>query len=217
MPHSYHPALFSARPLAQNRALSAHKGFTLIELIVALGLFSIVMLIAASSYFSAVAAATRVENSTKAINDLSQALDDMANEIRNGRCQGNSQCGGLLNPSSTSSENIGLTSFSFTNSSGEDVTYCLDSNSGKGVIKRVVGSASCSSANALPLTDPSNVVVKDLTFSIFQYETSSPSGLTGRQFWIIVGIKGSPTQVGSASVNPIYLETGLTFRQLTLQ
>ncbi len=101
------------------------KGFTLIELIVSLGIFSIVMTLVASTYFSLISASGNVRTSTSAIDNVSSALNSMVNDIRSGECK-LGQCG---------SGN----SFTFTDSGGLIVTYssCSISTSKPQICKSV--------------------------------------------------------------------------------
>ncbi|HQU07705.1 MAG: hypothetical protein B7X04_01725 [Parcubacteria group bacterium 21-54-25] len=186
------------------------KGFTLIELIVALGIFSIVMTIAAASYLSVVAATQNVRESTKALDSLATALTEISNEIRDGSCVvGSSQCGGL----GSSSNSISTNSFSFTNVDGNTITYCLTPVGLSGnVVQRVTGS-SCSGGTAENITDPSSVNVTNLIFIITSFSKSSGSA-TATQYWIQIFLAGKPVSSGS-SAQTVYLQTGATFRQLT--
>lgn len=172
-------------------------GFTLIELIVSLGIFSIVMVIATGSYLSVVSATRKVQESTKAVNNLSTALTLMTNEIRNGSC-GLGQC-------------TTGTNFSFTNSDKQKVTYCIDS-SGNGIVERAQGNVACPSSSAEKITN-SSVDVTKLNFWVNSYE-NSVNGITERQYWTVVSLSGKPSLVSNTTPTT-YLETGVTFRQLT--
>lgn len=182
-----------------SQEVRAHSlGFTLIELMVSLGIFSIVMTIAASSYISAMAASQYSQSSAKVVNSLANVLNNISNEIRNGSCGS-----GLCTTSTTGISN----SFSFKNADGKTVKYSLSNNS----ITRTISGAS------EELTDPKNVNVKSLNFLVNSYSVT-PSGGTqvAKQFWIIVTLSGKPP-TNSGSVTPVYLETGVTLRQLTIQ
>ena len=178
----------------------SHKqaGFTLIELIVSLGIFSMVMLIATGSYLSAVSTTKNVQESTKAVNTIAAALNTISNEIRNGSC-GAGQC-------ATGAHS----QFSFTNSSGTDVTYCLTG----GVIERVEGTTLCSSAGADKQITDASVKVTNLSFWNTAY-SSTVAGITGKQYFVVITLSGKSLAAGSTAA-PIYLETGVTFRQLTV-
>lgn len=187
------------------RRISNHgrktSGFTLIELIVSLGIFSIVMVIATGSYLSVVSTTRNVQKSTKAVNNLATALTLMTNEIRNGSCNNSGDCKlGVFN------------SFSFTNSDDTPVTYCLANISGDGVIERAQGGVGCPSLSAEKITD-SSVNVKNLSFWTNSYEKTI-NGITEGQYWIVISLSGKSSLVGS-TVPTTYFETGVTFRQLT--
>ncbi len=184
----------------------SHKqtGFTLIELIVSLGIFSMVMLIASGSYLSAVSTTRNVQESTKAVNTIAAALNTISNELRSGSC----------NTSSAGQCATGAHSqFSFTNSSGINVTYCIHN----GIIKRVTSATDktppCNATGTEQITNAS-VDVTNLSFWNTAY-SSTVAGITGKQYFVVITLSGKSLAAGSTAA-PIYLETGVTFRQLTV-
>ncbi len=71
---------------------TSNKGFTLIELIVAFGLFSVVMFIAAGALLTLVNLNKKAQAQQSAINNINFALENMARSIRTGssyRCDAN--------------------------------------------------------------------------------------------------------------------------------
>lgn len=91
------------------------RGFTLVELIVAIGLFAVVMTIAAGAYLLMLNQNRQAESVATGINNLSFALESMSRNIRTGS---DYDCGSGDCPS-------GLASFSFSNVNGDTVTYRL--------------------------------------------------------------------------------------------
>ena len=63
---------------------SKNRGFTLVELIVAVGLFTVVMFIATGALLSVVALNKKAQAQQSAINNLNFALENMARSIRTG-------------------------------------------------------------------------------------------------------------------------------------
>lgn len=143
------------------------RGFTLVELLVATAVFTIVMVIALGALLALSEANRKAEVLNAAVNNLNFTLDSMSRSIRTGS---NYHCGvggTLATPedcSGTPESYIALLT-----AEGAKVAYCLDS----GVIKRqiieagVSGSlsSSCSSSMFLPLTSP-DVVVTNLSYYV---------------------------------------------------
>lgn len=120
-----------------------NRGFTLIEIVVSVGLFALIMMLASGAYFVMIHINRQAQSITTGINNLSFALETMTRTIRTGTnysCEGQGDC-----PN-------GGDSFSVTNSSGVTTTYTLSN----GVITQ----------NTIALTDPS-VTVSSLTFYAF--------------------------------------------------
>lgn len=164
------------------------KGFTLIEMIVAVGLFAFVMTLATGGYLMLIAANRQAQALATGINNLSFALETMTRSIRTGdsyRC-GAGDCPG------------GASSFSFTASDGASVSYAL---SGGAITETVRGIPN-------PLTDPS-VSVSSLTFYVSG--TSPASAGDYAQPHITVVVSGS-VSAGPEKTEPFTVETGATMR-----
>lgn len=124
--------------------IAGSRGYTLIELIIAVGLFAVVMTLATGAYLIVIGVNRRIQSTVIGIDNLSFALDTMTRDIRTGT---NYNCGGTGDCPS------GASTFSFTDQSGRFVSY------------RVNGSAVQETVNGVSsvLTDPS-VTVSSLTF-----------------------------------------------------
>ncbi|MBI4085367.1 MAG: prepilin-type N-terminal cleavage/methylation domain-containing protein [Candidatus Liptonbacteria bacterium] len=101
-------------------------GFTLIEVMVALGVFSIAMLIVTGGFVRALKTERQASSFTYVNDNLSTIIEQITREIRTAKdiCTGNTSC---------SSQNT----ISFVDAYGNDVTYCLQNaaivrNSGLG-------------------------------------------------------------------------------------
>lgn len=88
----------------------AQKGFTLIELIVSLGLFSVVMTISAGAVLAILDANAKAQSAGAVMTNLNIALDGMTREMRTGTTF---SCGGLSQ----------ATTFSFITQDGINTTY----------------------------------------------------------------------------------------------
>jgi prepilin-type N-terminal cleavage/methylation domain-containing protein len=77
-------------------AMNKRHGYTLIELMVAVGLFALIMTLASGAYLVMIGINRQTQNITAGINDLSFALEVMMRNIRTGtdyKCDGG-DCGG---------------------------------------------------------------------------------------------------------------------------
>ena len=170
-----------------------NRGFTLIELMVATGLFAIVMLLSSGAYLMMVGLNRQAQGIATGINNLSFALETMARGIRTGS--------GYQCPSGASGcvINASTGSFSFTNSSGKISSYALV---GSRVQETVDGVQSV-------LTDPS-VTVTSLFFYVVGTKPVSGDQQQARVTMIVSGTVSS-----SANKKPqaFTVETGATMRQ----
>ncbi len=155
------------------------RGYTLLEMIVAVGIFSVVMLIVTGAYLSLIGLDRELRASTSLVTNLSFALDSMSRGIRTGNSYGCGSTGGdPLNPSAGT--NAVCTSFSYYDVSlGSKVTYKRKND---GTIGRCTGTSVCTDASAISLTDP-NITI------------SNPNGLT---FYV----RGVGTSGSGAGVQP---------------
>lgn len=133
-------------PRAQSR------GFTLIELMTALTIFTVVMTISIGSILGIFDANRKSRSMKTVMNNLNLAMESMSKEMRYGR---NYHCGGgsITAPQNCSS---GDTSVSFLSSDNVQITYSL---AGSAIEKR------SGSGNFIPVTAP-EVVIDDLDFYV---------------------------------------------------
>lgn len=68
--------------------MKSKYGFTLVELIVAIGLFTVIMTLVSGAYFIIIDVNRRMQATTSGINDLSFALETMTRTIRTGTSYG---------------------------------------------------------------------------------------------------------------------------------
>jgi prepilin-type N-terminal cleavage/methylation domain-containing protein len=128
------------------------RGFTLIELIVSVGLFSIVMTIVASSYLSLLSRDRQARATNDVANNLNFVLDTMARSIRTGT---NYYCGVSGGPNCAATPQ---STFSFLDDQGNTVTYSL--SAGGQILECYNSGTGCV---ATPITD-SRIVVDTLNF-----------------------------------------------------
>ncbi len=128
------------------------RGYTLLELIVSVAVFSMVMLAATTAYLSLIDLDRETRATTDVMTNLSFVVESMAREMRTGvayACNNN-----LSSPNCVTAS--GGSSFRFTDSRGRTIVYSL-------VNGRVM--IQINGATALPLTDP-RVTVDTLQFFV---------------------------------------------------
>jgi len=162
------------------------RGYTLVELIVAVGLFALVMTLVSGAYIVMISLTERAQGTATGIDNLSFALETMTRNIRMGMdysCNGGGDC------------SSGGSTFSFTNSKGVSVTYSLSGNT----IRQTVNSLSSI------LTDPS-VTVSSLSF----YVSGTTPG-DEHQPHVTIIASGSVSS-GKGDIEYFTVETGATMR-----
>ncbi|MCR4333976.1 MAG: prepilin-type N-terminal cleavage/methylation domain-containing protein [Patescibacteria group bacterium] len=167
--------------------MNKNRGYTLIELIVSVGLFAIVMLLASGAYLIMIGINRQVQGIATGIDNLSFALETMTRTIRTGTEYGCPSVG-VDCPS-------GGASFSVTDEKGAGVSYTLSSPGGNGVIMQ----------NGVALTDPS-VNVSSLTF--YAFGTASSDAF---QPHVTIVVSGTVSYAAGKS-EPFTVETGATMR-----
>jgi len=137
------------------KARSTKQGYTLIELIVAVGLFSIIMTLSTGAYLVMIGVNRHTQGLATGINNLSFALESMTTNIRTGSayCSA-SDCIAGVNSSS----------FSFRDRNGAYVRYGLV-NGTIMVCKSQTGFCNPLTAGTAVTTPPPAVSVTRLTFN----------------------------------------------------
>jgi len=113
-----------------------NTGFTLVELIVSLGLFTVVMMISTSALLSLSDTNKKVQSMRVAFDNLNLALESMSREIRMGSVY---HCDATVGTVTTTRDcdvaSGGASSISFLSQTGEQITYQLNG----ATVKRTVG------------------------------------------------------------------------------
>lgn len=172
------------------------NGFTLIELMVSVGLFSIITLLTASAYFMMLSINRQTQGIATGINNLSFALETMTHTIRTGTGYGCPSAGTDCPPS-------GGTSFSLTDENGVSVSYRLGGTPPNQYIQKTVNGVSTT------LTDPS-VTVSSLLFYAFGTKPFS-GGSNRRQPYVTIIVSGT-VSYGPGKTQSFTIETGATMR-----
>ena len=172
-------------------SVAVRRGFTLIELVVAIGLFSVIVAIAIGGFVGALRTERQVTGLLAANSNVSLAIEQMAREIRTGYdlCVNGNFC---------DSSNL-----SFRNARGESVTYCLQDQS----LFRGMGGGGCAGSGGSAIT-AANVAVTYLNFSVSGNENNDgyPPLVT-----VAIGVGAKTAGVSGSIVN---LQTTVTARVL---
>ncbi|MFA6408062.1 MAG: prepilin-type N-terminal cleavage/methylation domain-containing protein [Candidatus Paceibacterota bacterium] len=165
-------------------------GYTLVELMVAVGLFAIVMLLASGAYLVMIGLNRQAQGIATGINNLSFALETMTRSIRTG--SGYTCPGG--------SDSCSTDTFSFTNSGGTVIKYSL---SGSSVLETSGGSVQNT------LTD-SSVKITSLMFYVVGANPASAGNLQQARVTMIVS--GEVSSSANKAPQTFVVQTGATMR-----
>ena len=124
------------------------SGFTLLEVVVATGLFSVIMVLAVSVILAISGAEVKSRNTQTIQDNLRYTLESMTRELRTGVD---------YRPSGVSG--IGYAQIVFTRQDGAEVGYCLLN----GAVQKLEGTSDCTSGSAVTSAD---ITVDTLTFHV---------------------------------------------------
>lgn len=184
--------------------LMTNRGYTLIELMVAVGLFALIMTLASGAYLVMIGINRQTQNITAGINDLSFALETMTRNIRLGygyNCKGSGDC-----PN-------GESSLTFNNEYGKLVTYSLVESiqlGGLDTIQQLVVNPDSSFVTS-PLTDSSAVNVTSLTFYVSGTGKTTDATPDYNQPHVTITVSGT-IDTGRGNTENFTIETGATMR-----
>jgi prepilin-type N-terminal cleavage/methylation domain-containing protein len=165
-------------------------GYTLIELMVSIGLFAIIMTLVAGAYLMIIGISRQAEGISTAVDGVSYALEDMSRTIRTGTGYGCGLIAGIDCPA-------GGSTFSLTDQSGAVQTFSLQN----GVIYQ----------DTTPLTDPS-ITVTALTFYVSGTKPASQGDYAPPYVTIVI----SGTIVAGKQTFPFTVETSAVMRGIDL-
>jgi prepilin-type N-terminal cleavage/methylation domain-containing protein len=177
------------------------QGFTLVEMIVSIGLFTIVLFIATSAFLTVVNADRKSRNVRITADNLNLALEDMQRRVRTGS---NYWCGAGGDSSPSVQDCPGSdTTFSFTEQDGTRTTYTL----GGTIIKRKTATGS------IDVTAP-EIVINNLKFLVQGSAIGPGSGGTDKnQPSVVIMLTGSITDAAHPSLSESFnIQTMVTQR-----
>ncbi len=176
-----------------------HGGYTLIELIVAVGLFAIVMMLASGAYLVMININRQTQGIAVGIDNLSFALETMTRTIRTGT---NYSCSTSI-PHTDGSPCL-FSTFSVTDSMGHTVSYTMGSTGSGGNITQTTSSGTVNST--APLTDSSTDII-----SLKFYAIGTQPYPDTQQARVTIVISGTVSS-GPGTTIPFTVETGATMR-----
>lgn len=143
-----------------------HRGYTLVELIVSVAIFSIVMLVAGAAFLALISLDRKARTTNELVSNLSYVVDSMERSIRTGTAY---------------SAASGTDSFSFTDANGRIISYRLTVTGTQGQIEQRIDSGAWSALTA-PRIDIENLVF---------YPAGTVTGTNdGRQPTVLITIRG---------------------------
>ena len=183
--------------IADSKQNTANGGYTLIELMVSIGLFAIVMVLVAGAYLMIVSVSQQGQAISTAVDGVSFALEDVTRTIRTGTAWS-------CSASQTSTDcRLGGTVFTVTDQAGTTQTYSMTG----GVLYQQTNNGT-----AIPLTDPS-FHISSLEFYVVGTKPYGSSRDVVPPHMTMV-VSGTIT-VGKATF-PLTVETGATMRGIDL-
>ncbi len=176
------------------------NGFTLVEMMVSISLFTVVLLIASSAFLSVVNADRKARATRIAMDNLNLTLEDMSRRIKTGTGY---SCGAVSDVADCS---MGKESISFYGQDGVLVTYKKD---GTGITRQIGGTLS-----PLLVTAP-EIKIIDLKFVVGgSTKVTSTGGIDGTQPYVVILVDGS-TNAGVITSN-FKIQTMVTQRAYDL-
>ncbi len=198
------------------KKVSSQKGFTLIEMLVSVALFTIVMTVGLGVILSVVEGNKKTQSINSVVNNLNSSIDSMVRDMKTGlwyKCDANLPVLPGVSTCTDSSVSTPVLSFISTISGGErSVSYHFvpsNINGTPGYIEKT----SCSAAgvcDAVPtrITSP-EVNITDMRMYV-------KSGLSGVDQPGILLIIGGTAKINPATVSNFYLQTFVSRRVLNI-
>lgn len=170
---------------------SRRNGYTLVELMIAVGLFAIVMLLSSGAYLVMISLNRQAQSMSNGIDNLAFALETMTRNIRTGVGY---SCGAFGGDCTS-----GASSLTLTNQRGQAVSYSLSGTA----LQQIAGGTQSL------LTD-SSVTITSLTFYAFGTKTTAQSDY--EQSRVTVSISGTVSPGPGKPPQAFTIETGATMR-----
>ena len=177
---------------------NSQKGTTLVELLVAVGLFAIVMLLSTGTLIMLMGANQKAQSLESAVNNLNFALDSMTRTIRTGYDYYCDSSGADALPSGTGDCEAGGTRIVLTNDQDERVGYRFEGSS----IERKIDSG-----NWLSLT------ATELEITDMRFYVTGATASDALQPIVTLAISGNAGEIENTDTT-FYVQTTVTQRLL---
>jgi prepilin-type N-terminal cleavage/methylation domain-containing protein len=200
-----------------------NKGFTLIEMLVSLALFSIVLVISGGVIISVIDVNRRNQLISSVVNNLNYSTDSMIRDIKTGylyKCdyyRGDTTIAGLKNSPEKGECPEGADNITLLSTiSGKDVVVkyeLIKPSSGNNFIQKTVYSDTMNSSS-YSITDKINVQIKSLSFTVNNPSSLKDKDVPGAKlgqpsvFVLIKGLAGN----GNVEASRFYLQTFISQR-----
>lgn len=199
-------------------------GFTIVEMMVALALFTIVMTIATGAFLSLIGGSSQLQAEQTIMTSLNFAMDSMTREIRTGTryyCVNNAET--RVDDLIETSDCAGSDSFSFVESgsslsnslssgttTGQRITYYINFNAGKKQLMRQIGFNDSDGIQESLLS--SDVTLESLKFFVSGADSLSSGDVRQPTVTIIIEAQDPNDATGKVYT----LETTVTQRELDI-
>lgn len=180
--------------------MNAKKGFTLVEMLVAIGLFSIIVAIAAGGFTNALRTQRQVASLIAAQSNAGLALEQIAREARTGYLFCHGLTGGPTCTPAGGGPRI-YRDLNFYNAAGANVCYTL----ANGALQR---NDNCGGGGTPQSVTGANVAVTYLTFTLFGNQENDH---WNPRVTIVMGVAPSSTDPAVAN-NVLSLQTTVSAR-----
>jgi prepilin-type N-terminal cleavage/methylation domain-containing protein len=184
------------------------KGFTLVEMIVSIGIFALVMMVATSAYFTLISLDRRARATNQVVSNLSFAVDSMIRGIRTGTGY---HCYNGSPDADGNSISGACTQFYYTDTNltapNNVVTFYKETSDG--TIRKCISSAVCITGGSV-LTDPA------ITISSVVFYVRGAGSANDMQPQVLFTIKGAMPADSSGSTATFVLEEAATQRLIDL-
>lgn len=183
-----------------------NKGFTLVELMVSISVFTIVMVISMGTIVTVMDANRKSQTLRSVMDNLNSAMEIMTRNIRFGYDYHCSLAGNTTLPLDCPDNNLGSNAFVMTDPNGIRTTYSLSNSR---LIKTVGGTD-------YPITSP-DITIQTLTFRVYGSNPSSGGAINDFiQPRVTIVVKGY-SGVKPSSKTSFTLETTVSQRKFDFQ
>lgn len=180
------------------------KGFSLIEILVALAVFAIVILVAIGSMLSIIGGAKKAQAIKSVINNLNFAMDDMSRNLRTGSVYHCGEGGQVDSPRDCPQGNSSLANaIIFKDAKGNEMEYKWVSNGSTGSL---YAQNISSFSNAIPLTAP------EVNITNAQFIVSGSAANDNAQPSVLIIIQGDAGETKAKTY--FNIQTTVTQRKL---